>query len=333
MGILYEWFAEIYKKEKEYSMKPYIFGVDIGGTTVKMGLFQSDGTKIEQWEIPTRTENKSERLLPDIAEAIFNKRKKYEIKVTEVEGIGVGVPGAVLKDAYVKPCVNLNQWGGFDVAGKLSKMCQIPVKIVNDANAAALGEMSHGGGKGHKNVVFVTLGTGVGGGIIINGRLVSGVHGSGGEIGHIKMNPNEQESCGCGKKGCLEQYASATGIVRMAKKALEESEEESILSSCEHLSAKKVFDCAKEGDKLSEFVVNEMADILGRALASVSCVCDPEVIVIGGGVAKAGEYLLKKIQKYFERYAFPAAEETQFALAELGNDAGIYGGMQIITEK
>lgn len=311
-------------------MKAYAFGVDLGGTTVKMGLFQTDGTLVEKWEIPTRTENQSENLLPDIALALLGKLAEKGIPVSDVEGIGMGVPGAVLHDSYVKPCVNLDQWGGFDVAEKLSALCKMPVKIVNDANAAALGEMSQGGGKGYKNVVFVTLGTGVGGGVIVNGKLLSGVHGAGGEIGHIKVKNHEERTCGCGKRGCLEQYASATGIVNSAKMMLANASIHTAMRDYEELSCKDIFDCAKRGDEAAIQLVEEMTRLLGKALAAISCVCDPEIVVIGGGVARAGDIITKGVQKYFKQYAFPAAEETEFALAELGNDAGIYGGVTMI---
>lgn len=311
-------------------MKSYAFGIDLGGTSVKLGLFQSDGILLDKWEIPTRTENHGVNLLPDIALAVLGKLAEKQINISDVEGIGMGVPGAVLDSSYVKPCVNLDQWGGFDVAGKLSSLCRLPVKILNDANAAALGEMCQGGGKGYKNIVFVTLGTGVGGGIISDGKLLAGVHGAGGEIGHIKVKDHEETLCGCGKQGCLEQYASATGLVNSAKRMLTTPGISTKLQKYEVLTCKDIFDCAKEGDSVALQLVNEMTRSLGKAMAAVSCVCDPEVIVIGGGVARAGNIVLERTQQYFKQYAFPASEETSFALAKLGNDAGIYGGVQMI---
>ena len=309
----------------------YVFGVDLGGTTVKLGLFTVEGELLDKWEIVTRAENGGEHILPDIAATLKAKLEEKGIALDQVVGAGLGVPGAVLEDRYVKPCVNLNGWGG-DVAGKMSEMCGFPVKAVNDANAAALGEMWQGGGKGFDNVVFVTLGTGVGGGIVVGGKLLSGVHGAGGEIGHIKMNPAETETCGCGKRGCLEQYASATGIVRMAKKLLEQCSDESALRAFENVTAKNVFDCAKEGDLLALEAVNLFGEMLGRALANVSCVCDPEVFVIGGGVSAAGQIILDVVQKNFKANAFPAAEETRFELATLGNDAGICGCARLVLD-
>lgn len=311
-------------------MKPYAFGVDLGGTTAKIGLFKTDGSLLERWEIPTRTQNNAEHLLPDIAQALLAKLSEKRIEKSQVEGVGMGVPGAVLHDSFVKPCVNLEQWGGFDVAEKLEALCGFPAKIINDANAAGMGEMSEGGAKGYRNVVFVTLGTGVGGGIIVNGKLLSGVHGAGGEIGHIKVKDTHEKTCGCGKRGCLEQYSSATGMVNETKKFLSQSDEPTKLRELENITAKDIFDCAKEGDKVALEQVEEMARLLGKALAAVSCVCDPEVIVLGGGVSHAGNIITDNVKKWFKQYAFPAAEDTEFVLAQLGNDAGIYGGAQMM---
>ena len=310
-------------------MEQFVFGVDLGGTTVKLGLFTVTGELKDKWEIPTRTENGGEYILGDIAASVKAKLEETGIAASQVKGAGLGVPGAVLEDRYVKPCVNLNGWGG-DVAGELSALCGWPVKAVNDANAAALGEMWLGGGSGYSNVVFVTLGTGVGGGIIVDGKLLSGVHGAAGELGHIKMNSHETEVCGCGKRGCLEQYASATGIVRKANELLTQTDEPSALRALERVTAKDVFDYAKAGDKLALNVVSFFGNTLGRALACISCVCDPQIFVIGGGVSAAGQIILDVVQEAFRANAFPASEETSFALASLGNDAGICGAARLI---
>ena len=310
-------------------MEQFVFGVDLGGTTVKLGLFTVTGELKDKWEIPTRTENGGEYILGDIAASVKAKLEEIGIAASQVKGAGLGVPGAVLEDRYVKPCVNLNGWGG-DVAGELSALCGWPVKAVNDANAAALGEMWLGGGSGYSNVVFVTLGTGVGGGIIVDGKLLSGVHGAAGELGHIKMNPHETEVCGCGKRGCLEQYASATGIVRKANELLTQTDEPSALRALERVTAKDVFDYAKAGDKLALNVVSFFGNTLGRALACISCVCDPPIFVLGGGVSAAGQIILDVVQEAFRANAFPASEETSFALASLGNDAGICGAARLI---
>ena len=312
--------------------KKYYLGVDLGGTTVKLGAFATEGELVHKWEIPTRTANAGEMILPDIAESIKTELAKMNIPYSQVIGAGLGVPGAVQNDAIVAPCVNLNGWGG-NVAGKLSDLCGFPVKAVNDANAAALGEMWQGSGKGYKSVVFVTLGTGVGGGIIIDGKLLRGSHGAGGEIGHVKVNTAETEPCGCGKLGCLEQYASATGVVRAAKRILRESGEPSSLRNYEKVSAKAVFDEAKKGDPLAVKVVDFFGETLGYALATISCVCDPEIFVIGGGVSAAGQIILDVVEQAFRKHAFPSAEQTQFALASLGNNAGIYGCARLMAEE
>ncbi len=306
-------------------MSEYLFGVDIGGTTVKIGFFNVEGELLEKWEITTRTDEGGRHILSDIADSINVKMNEKGLTIHDVKGIGMGVPGPVRDDGTVIRCVNLG-WGIFNAADELSGLTGVPVKVGNDANMAALGEMWMGGGKGYQNQVMVTLGTGVGGGIIIGGKMLAGVNGAGGEIGHMTIDPEEHESCNCGKKGCLEQYASATGIVRMANKYIGTSDRPSKLREVQYISAKEVFDAAKEGDDLAMDIVEEHGRRLGYALAQVACVVDPEVFVIGGGVSKAGEILVEKTQKYFQEYAFHACKKTLFKLATLGNDAGMYGG-------
>lgn len=311
-------------------MKKYGFGVDIGGTTIKMGFFETDGKLLDKWEIKTNTENGGKEILSDVAKAIDNKLAQEGISKSEVEGIGVGVPGPVRADGVVNRCVNLG-WGVVDVANELSALTGLNVKAGNDANVAALGEMWQGGAKGCKDVVMVTLGTGVGGGIIVDGKIVAGFNGAGGEIGHITVNKDEIEACNCGKYGCLEQYTSATGIVRMAKRKLSKTSDETMLRKFEELTAKDIFDAAKEGDETALDLVDELGEILGSALSNIACVVNPEVIVIGGGVSKAGAILIDTIQKHYEETAFHAAKDTRFEIASLGNDAGIYGSMAMIV--
>lgn len=312
-------------------MAKYAFGVDIGGTTVKIGLFTEEGTIVEKWEITTRTDEGGAYILGDIAASLDAKLAERKIDKTEVLGVGMGVPGPVKSDGTVVKCVNLG-WGIFNAADELAKLTGLKVSVGNDANVAALGEMWQGGGKGHKNVVMVTLGTGVGGGIIIDGRIISGVHGAGGEIGHITIDPEEKDVCGCGKRGCLEQYASATGVVRLATKVLNDSEKPSQLRDVQYISAKAVFDAAKAGDELAMQVVEEFGKKLGIALSQVAEVVDPEVFVIGGGVSKAGQIIIDVVSKYFKIYAFHACRETGFELATLGNDAGMYGGAKSVLD-
>lgn len=310
-------------------MKTYGFGVDIGGTTVKLGLFRTDGTLLDKWEIPTRTEDDGAHILPDVAEAIKGKIAEKAIDPSDVQGIGVGVPGPVTPEGIVRKCVNLG-WGVFNVEDTLSELTGYLVKAGNDANVAALGEMWQGAGKGSENIVMVTLGTGVGGGVIIGGHVVAGATGAGGEIGHIPVNAQETETCGCGKTGCLEQYASATGVVRLTKRALAASDQPSSLCSLTEVTAKDTFDAAKAGDALALEVIEQFGEILGRALAAIACVINPEVFVIGGGVSKAGTIITDVVAKYYVPNAFHACREAQFKLAELGNDAGIYGCVRMI---
>lgn len=312
-------------------MKKYGFGVDIGGTTCKIGLFETTGGLVEKWEIPTRKENNGENILPDVAAFITAKMVEKDILKGDIQGIGIGVPGPVTGEGVVLKCVNLG-WDVINVAKDMEERTGFTVKVGNDANVAALGEMWQGGGKGYTNVVMITLGTGVGGGVIVDGKVVSGNKGAGGEIGHIIVNENETESCGCGQKGCLEQYASATGIVHMAERKLGESEKKSQLREIKPLTAKDIFDAAKGGDALADEIVEDMAKILGGALANVARVVNPETFVIGGGVSKAGSIITERVKKYYDAKSFNACLDAHFDLATLGNDAGIYGCVRMILE-
>lgn len=312
-------------------MKKYGFGVDVGGTTVKIGFFETSGTLIDKWEIKTDTRDNGKAILPDIAQAIDNKLAQEGISKSEVEGVGIGVPGPVRSDGVVNICVNLG-WGVLNVAEELGSLTGLKVKVGNDANVAALGEMWQGGAKGCSDVIMVTLGTGVGGGIIVDGHVVAGFNGAGGEIGHITVNNDEIEPCNCGGYGCLEQYASATGIVRMAKRKLAKTTEETSLRNYPEVTAKNIFDEAKAGDQVALRLVNELGDILGSALSNMACVVNPEIIVIGGGVSKAGQILIDTIKQHYVETSFHACRDTRFELASLGNDAGMYGCMKLVLE-
>lgn len=312
-------------------MKKYAFGVDIGGTTCKIGFFETSGKLLDKWEIKTNTENHGESILSDVAKAVDNKLAQESISKEEVQGIGVGVPGPVNSEGVVERCVNLG-WGTVDVEAELGSLTGLMVRAGNDANVAALGEMWQGGAKGCKDVVMVTLGTGVGGGIIVNGKVVAGFNGAGGEIGHITVNHDEIEACNCGQYGCLEQYTSATGIVRVAKRKLAKSTDETSLRKFEPLTAKDVFDEAKAGDEIALGLVDEVCGILGATLSNIACVVNPEIIVIGGGVSKAGDILIESIQKHYIETAFLSCRDTKFALAGLGNDAGMYGCVQMLLD-
>lgn len=309
-------------------MNQYCFGVDLGGTTVKIGLFDPEGTVLEKWEIPTRKDDNGNNILPDIAAAVLGKMKERNIKKESVIGVGIGVPGPVNDEGVIFKAVNLG-WGVMNISEVLGGLLQLPVKAGNDANVAALGEMWCGGGKGYDSMVLVTLGTGVGGGIIVNGRILTGATGAGGEIGHIHMNDEETDTCGCGNYGCLEQYASATGIVRLATRKLAASTEESVLRNAE-ITAKAVFDAVKAGDKVACEIAEQFGEYLGKGLASIACVVNPEAFVIGGGVSKAGDILLDYITKNYAKYVFHGCKDAAFKLATLGNDAGIYGAAKMV---
>ncbi len=308
----------------------YLFGVDVGGTTVKLGLFDVEGKLLDKWEIPTRKEDNGSYILEDIAVSIKEKLAQKSIALSDVLGAGLGVPGPVDDTGMIFKAVNLG-WGEFNVAETLSGLLGLKVKAGNDANVAALGEMWKGGGQGYKNLVAVTLGTGVGGGIILNGKIVTGSTGAGGEIGHIHVQDGEEETCGCGNKGCLEMYASATGIARLANRRLAKDDKGSVLRD-KPVSAKSVFDAVKAGDEVAIEVAKEFGDYLGKALANVAAVVNPEVFVIGGGVCKAGEVLFDYICPVFTENTFHRCRSAKFALATLGNDAGIYGAAAMMLD-
>ena len=292
----------------------YCFGVDIGGTTVKLGLFTTEGEIVDKWEIKTRTENQGEAVLPDIAAALNEKLEEKQIPKDEVEGIGVGVPAPVDSEGVVQNTANLG-WGYKEVKREMEELSGMKAEIGNDANVAALGEMWLGAGKGRKN--------------IIDGKPLVGAHGAGGEIGHLCVNYEETDHCGCGNTGCLEQYASATGITRLANIRLAKDDKASVLRGQE-VSAKTVFDAVKADDEVAKEIAEEFGKYLGHAMANLAAVADPSAIVIGGGVSKAGEVLLQYVEKNFKEKAFFANKDTEFVLATLGNDAGICGAAKLI---
>lgn len=306
----------------------YGFGVDLGGTTVKIAYFDREGTLLDKWEIPTVTENSGSQILPDIAQSIKGYMAQKGISPTQIIGIGIGVPGPVRPDGTVNKCVNLG-WGVFNIEKELEKLTGFPVKAGNDASVAALGECWKGGGRGCDNMVFATLGTGVGGGIVVGGQVLHGVHGAGGEIGHMVLNREETEVCGCGKRGCVEQYCSATGIVRIAKQYLLKKDTPSSLRAMENLTCKDVFDAAGAKDALAQEILEQAYAYMGEFLANICNVVDPEAVVLGGGVSKAGKPLLDGVQRHFGKYVFHAVSPVRFALATLGNDAGAYGAFKL----
>lgn len=309
----------------------YCVGLDVGGTTVKCGLFSVSGELLEKWEVPSRKEEDGKYILPDVAESLKQKMAEKGIEKESVKGIGLCVPGPVEKEGFVHVCVNLGWKNRYPAREMQELMGGIPCEVGNDANVAALGEMWQGGGKGYKNLCMVTLGTGVGGGLILDGRIVAGSHGAGAEIGHIHVRDGEKEACNCGGHGCLEQVASATGIVREAKRNLQASDVESGMRAFgEELTAKDVLDQAKAGDSLAVKTMETALGYLGLVMAQISMTADPEVYVIGGGVSRAGQYLIDVTKRYYEELTPLLNEKAEIKLATLGNDAGIYGCARLV---
>lgn len=310
-------------------MAKYGYGVDVGGTTVKIGLFTDDGVLHEKWEIRTDISENGVNIIKDIAASVNENVEKNNLNREEILGIGMGVPGTVYSDDSIT-CVNLG-WNKFPAIKMLTELTGFIVKCTNDANAAALGEMWVGSGKGHKNIVMTTLGTGVGCGVIIDGKIWAGAHGAAGEVGHIPVNPNETRQCNCGNYGCLEQYASANGNVRIAEDYLAECDTPSPLRTAERINSKLCWDLAIEGDPVAVEIANRFSNYLGLGLAMVATAVDPEVFVIGGGVSRTGEPLRAWVEKYYKKYAFHACRETPIVIATLGNDAGMYGCMCMLV--
>lgn len=308
-----------------------VFGIDIGGTSIKCGLLTEAGELLQKTELPTRKEENGSHILDDIAVHMREVLQKRGLSKEAVTGIGIGVPGAVTADGVVNKCINLG-WGVLDVPKEMQKRIDIPVRTGNDANMAALGEYWKGSAKGYSSVMLVTIGTGVGGGLILDGKPVNGFHGAAAEIGHLPIAADEEECCNCGKKGCLEQVASATGIVRTAKKMLQGSEKPSVLRSRETLTAKDIFDAAKGGDAIAVQAAEYVCAYLGKGLACVSAVVDTECFLIGGGVSAAGVYFTDLITKYYKQHVFHPSRETKILTASLGNDAGMYGAAKLFIE-
>lgn len=314
-------------------MEKKCIGIDVGGTSVKMGLFETTGKVLYKWEVPTRKEEDGRYILEDVAASIKALLAEKNIDMEDVVGAGLGVPGPVMPDGYVEVCVNLG-WHDKNPQRELSALLDgLPVKSGNDANVAALGEMWQGGGKGYTDIVMVTLGTGVGGGVIIDEQIIAGKHGLGGEIGHMHIRDEETEHCNCGGVGCVEQVASATGIAREARRAMAASDAPSAMRKYgDGISAKNVLDEAKAGDEMALKVMDVVGHYLGLALAQVSMTVDPEIFVIGGGVSRAGQFLTDLIGKHYDRFTPISENKAKIGLAELGNDAGIYGAARLVLE-
>lgn len=305
-----------------------VFGIDIGGTSVKMGCFTAGGERLDEWAIPTRTAAGGSGILPDIVASVEAYCRQHGLAQSAMVGAGIGVPGPVNAEGIVDGAVNIG-WGRCDPGAVFTEATGMPAAVGNDANVAALGECWQGAGKGRKSLVMLTLGTGIGGGVVVNGQLVAGCHGAAGEIGHFPVNPDEPETCGCGKHGCLEQYASAMGIVRLAGRALTADPHRPTRLREGALSAKAIFEAAKADDALALALVDRVAALLGQGLATIAGVLDPEMFVIGGGMANAGEFLRGRIERAYRRLAFSASRDTPIQLAQLGNDAGIIGAAKL----
>ncbi len=305
------------------------FGVDLGGTTVKLAYLDIEGTMLDKWEIPTVTENNGGQILPDISKSIENYLTAHRISKEDIIGIGIGVPGPVDRKGIVNRCVNLG-WGVFNVEDALSQLTGFPVKAGNDANVAALGECWKGSGQGYSDMILVTLGTGVGGGIIIDGNIVCGARGSAGEIGHMILNRDEPEEH-AGTRGCVERYCSATGVVRLAKRYLASSDTPSALRR-DTITCKDVFDAAAAGDGGAKAVLEQFYALLGEFLANLCTAFDPEAVIIGGGVSKAGDVIIQGAHPHFLKHVFHASKDVVFKIAALGNDAGAYGAFYLAVQ-
>lgn len=300
----------------------YGIGVDLGGTNIIIGLFDVRGAMLERMEIPTDRSDEGSHILEEIQLAVKEFYREKGISRDEILGIGIAVPGPVLTDGTVNRCVNMG-WGVINVKEQLEAMLSIPVYVSNDGDMAAIGERWKGAGQGCNNLFMVEFGTGVGGGIVKKGQPVFGHNGSAGEFGHICVNPNETEVCSCGNRGCLEQYASSSGIMRQAGKLYGEK----------FKTVKEIYDSAKAGDADALDIVEWSCEYIGRGLAAVACVLDPERIIIGGGIAKAGDFFVDHIRPYFERYAFHAQKgKIDMRVAQLSQDAAVYGAMGMVLE-
>lgn len=315
--------------------KNLIFSIDLGGTTSKLAIMTLIGSVIKKWEIPTIKEENGKFIVPNIFHSFETTATMLNLQKDQFLGVGMGAPGPVLKDGSISKAVNLG-WNHYPLKQELEQTFSLPAYVANDANCAALGEMWQGAGSGLSDLVCVTLGTGVGGGIIVDGHIVNGISGGGGEIGHMTVQHNHGFACNCGKSGCLETVASATGVVNLAMEKLN-SEKVTILRDIYEregkLTAKHVFDIAKE-DEIAREVVDQVGYYLGYALGTLSTILNPEAFIISGGVSKAGNILLDAIRKHVDQFAFPpTSKDTKLLLASLGNDAGIFGAGFLVKQQ
>jgi len=304
-------------------MKEYVIGVDLGGTTVKIGFFPRHEEATETFEIPT-IHGDAVALYKNISDAILEKAAALQIPKEQIKAIGIDVPGPATEDGYVPKMVNVGLKGSWPTE-EITKNTGIPSVVLNDANAAALGEVIYGAAKGVRSAVLYTLGTGVGGGVVVDGKVIAGKNGVGGELGHLVVNPNETVVCNCGNKGCLEQYVSATGVVNTAKKIMKKSDVQTSLRNIENLGAKDVMDAAKAGDPVGLESLEVCAKYLALAISYAILTVDPELIILGGGMSKTGPILIDKVKEYIDLYTHIADHHADVVIAELSNDAGMYG--------
>lgn len=318
-------------------MDKKLIGIDLGGTTIKFAILTVDGEVQQKWSIETNILDEGCHIVPDIIESINHRIALYEMKHEDFIGIGMGTPGSVdIEKGTVIGAYNLNWTKKQSVKSQIEKATGIPFVLDNDANVAALGERWKGAGENNPDVVFITLGTGVGGGIIAEGKLLHGVNGCAGEIGHVTVDPGGFE-CTCGKKGCLETVSSATGVVRVARHMSEEYAGDSKLKQTiddgQDVSSKDVFDFAQSDDPFALMVVDRVCYFLGLAIGNVGNTLNPSSVVIGGGVSAAGEFLRSRVQTYFEEFTFPEVRNsTQVKLAQLGNEAGVIGAASLALQ-
>ena len=319
-------------------MSKKIIGIDLGGTSVKLAILTTAGDIQEKWSIKTNILDEGSHIVPDIIESIKHRFETHGLTKEDFLGIGMGSPGVIDPEAgTVIGAYNLN-WKTLQlVKEQFEAALGLPFFIDNDANVAALGEQWVGAGENNPDVVFMTLGTGVGGGVIASGNLIRGVKGAGGELGHITVDFDAPFACTCGKKGCLETVASATGIVNLTRRYAEEyagdAKLKQMIDDGQEVTAKDVFDLAKEGDDLALIVYRHFSDYLGVACANIAAVLNPAYIVLGGGVSAAGEFLLEGVRKVFSENSFPQIKEsTQLVLATLGNDAGVLGAASLVLK-
>ena len=315
-----------------------VIGIDLGGTTAKIGILSQSGDILSKWELSTDISEEGTKIVPNIIQSIKAYLDSEKLSSEDFLGIGMGTPGTVnRKNGTVIGAFNLNWKTLQPIREQFESSTGIPFFLDNDANVAALGEQWKGAGNNETNVSFITLGTGVGGGLVSDGTLIHGAVDAAGEVGHITVEPGGYE-CTCGKKGCLEQYASATGIVRLARDLAKEYSEESDLKTLvlnnDPLDSKAIFDAAKAGDTYANFVVDRFAYYLGLAMGNIANILNPSTIVLGGGVSKAGEFLVEKVSKVVEEFTFPTIRSvTKIKIAELENDAGMIGAASLVINE